>query len=107
MDFSPEKYSSLMEEGELTDIVSKPKPSFRLPFEFNESDGLGPWDILLSEDAIKDIQKLDPNKTKAVMKKLDQVSSGEWDKHGLRRRVISNDIPIFEDDLDNDGRKII
>ena len=95
-------------EGESTNAVNESNPSFRLPFEFNESDKLGSWDILLSEDVIRDIQKIDPlYKTKAVMKKLGHLSSGDWDKHRFRSSVISDDIPTFEDDLDNDGLKVL
>ncbi|CAG8547507.1 18433_t:CDS:10 [Acaulospora morrowiae] len=90
--FHPEKYSSLEEKES-----SAPQHIFRLPFEFDENDRLGPWDILLSEDAIKDMGKLEsPIKIKVVMKKLGQISSGEWVKHGLRHKVSSSDIPVYE-----------
>jgi hypothetical protein len=98
--FNPKKYSSLIEENESTDVENEYKPSYRLPFEFNESDKLGPWDILLSEEAIKDIQKLELSlNANAIMKKLANISSGAWNKYGLRRKVISHDIPIYEDEL--------
>ncbi|CAG8809422.1 20144_t:CDS:2, partial [Racocetra fulgida] len=39
--------------------IKASKRLFRLPFEFDDDDKLGQWDILLSENAIKDIQKLE------------------------------------------------
>ncbi|RIA97743.1 P-loop containing nucleoside triphosphate hydrolase protein [Glomus cerebriforme] len=71
---------------------------FRLPFEFNDDDKLGPWDILLSEDTIKDLQQLEstPEVIRAVMKKLGHISSGEWDKYKLRCTVRTDNIPVYE-----------
>ncbi|CAG8553834.1 5171_t:CDS:10 [Ambispora gerdemannii] len=102
--FSPDKYSSLMEEEELTSI----NRTFRLPFEFDEDDKLGPWDILISEDAIKDMLYLEsPLKIKAVMKKLGNISSGAWEKHGLKYTVPFLSIPVYETELhDHGGLKI-
>src|SRR6266498_400105 len=83
---------------------------YRLPFEFNEDDKLGPWDILLSEDTIKDMRQLEssPEIIRAVMKKLGQISLGEWDKHELRHTVQTHTIPVFEIELpDNNGLKIL
>jgi hypothetical protein len=108
MNFSPEKYSHLMEEEKIADVDSEFKQSFRLPFEFNDSDKLGPWDILLSEDTVKDMQKFDsPLITKEVMLILGQISSGKWDKYGLRK-IKSHDIPVYKVELpDNKNYKII
>lgn len=44
---------------------------FRLPFEFNITDKLGPWDVLLSEDAVKDMWQLESIETiELIMKTL-------------------------------------
>ncbi|CAG8480420.1 12096_t:CDS:10 [Ambispora gerdemannii] len=110
--FSPDKYSSLMEEKELTDINKTFKQSeriFCLPFEFNENDNLGPWDILISASAKKDMLHLEsPLKLKAVMKKLGNISSGAWAKHGLKLMEPSLSIPVYETELHgHDGLKIL
>ncbi|CAG8769414.1 9903_t:CDS:2, partial [Acaulospora morrowiae] len=103
INFHPEKYSSLEEKE-----FSAPPHIFRLPFEFDENDRLGPWDILLSEDAIKDMRKLEsPLTIKVVMKKLGQISSGEWVKHGLRNKVSSPNIPVYEVKLPDYGLTIL
>ncbi|PKY41812.1 hypothetical protein RhiirA4_396541, partial [Rhizophagus irregularis] len=109
INFSPEKYSHLMEEEKTADVESEFKQNFRLPFEFDDSDKLGPWDILLSEDTVKDMQRLEsPLVTKAVMKVLGRISSGEWDKHKLQNKKSPHDIPVYEVELsDNKGLKII
>jgi hypothetical protein len=83
---------------------------FHLPFEFNEDDKLGPWDILLSEDAVKDLQHLEsrPDVIKSIMQKLGQISTGEWNRHGLECKVQTHStIPIYEIVLPNNGLKII
>ncbi|CAB4422241.1 unnamed protein product [Rhizophagus irregularis] len=83
---------------------------YRLPFEFNDDDKLGPWDILLSEDTIKDLRQLESSHEmiRAVMKKLGQLSLGEWDTHELRRTVQTHTIPVYEIELpDSDGLKIL
>ncbi|CAG8476933.1 5442_t:CDS:10 [Acaulospora colombiana] len=95
--FSPEKYSV---EEESMDYTSS-ENLFRLPFEFSNDDKLGPWDVLLSEDAVKDMRQLEsPLKTKAVMKKLGHISSGAWDRHGLRCTIAnpssSNSVDVYE-----------
>ncbi|CAG8557951.1 6165_t:CDS:10, partial [Ambispora leptoticha] len=109
--FSPDKYSSLMKEEELTnnEVFKPPEHIFHLPFEFDENDKLGPWDILISEDAIKDMSYLEsPLEIKAVMKKLGHISSGAWDKHGLKCLAPSLSIPVYETELhDHDGLKIL
>ncbi|PKY21480.1 hypothetical protein RhiirB3_409485 [Rhizophagus irregularis] len=109
INFSPEKYSHLMEEEKTADVENEFKQNFRLPFEFDDSDKLGPWDILLSEDTVKDMQRLEsPLVTKAVMKVLGRISSGEWDKHKLQNKKSPHDIPVYEVELsDNKGLKII
>src|SRR6266498_1703102 len=93
-----------MEKSESIDVGSE----FHLPFEFNNTDGLGPWDILLSERAIKDIRNIllsedikdmqleTPLTIEKIMKKLKQISSGAWDKYGLKRKVSSHIIPVYE-----------
>ncbi|CAG8616353.1 9660_t:CDS:10, partial [Ambispora leptoticha] len=104
--FSPDKYSSLMEEEELTNnrVFKPPERIFHLPFEFDENDKLGAWDILISEDAIKDMLDLEsPTKIKAVMKKLGKISSGIWDKHGLKLLDPSLSIPVYATELDDHG----
>ncbi|RIA97760.1 P-loop containing nucleoside triphosphate hydrolase protein [Glomus cerebriforme] len=83
---------------------------FRLPFEFDEEDyKLGPWDILLSEDTIKDLQQLEskPEVIRAVMKKLGHISSGEWNKYKLRSTVRTSAIPVYEVLLPDNGLKIL
>lgn len=98
-----------MEEEKTADVENEFKQNFRLPFEFDDSDKLGPWDILLSEDTVKDMQRLEsPLVTKAVMKVLGRISSGEWDKHKLQNKKSPHDIPVYEVELsDNKGLKII
>jgi len=88
---------------------SSPSGCFRLPFEFNEDDKLGPWDIFLSEDTIKDLQQLkSTTEIRIIMKKLGQLSSGAWDKHGLKCTVQTSIIPIYEIIIpDNNGLKIL
>ncbi|CAG8825376.1 3840_t:CDS:2, partial [Racocetra persica] len=58
--FSPDKYSSLMNDNVSEtidyDLILSER---RLPFEFSDSDKLGPWDVLLSEDAISDMRNLE------------------------------------------------
>jgi hypothetical protein len=101
--FSPDKYF-LEEESASSDYL------YRLPFEFNDDDKLGPWDILLSEDTIKDLRHLEssPEIIREVMKKLGQLSLGEWDEHELRRTVQTHAIPVYEIELPkNDGLKIL
>lgn len=74
-----------MEESDQSDRI------FRLPFEFNNTDRLGPWDILLSEDAVKEMRQLESIETvELVMKILKQISSGAWDKYKLQRKVSFN-----------------
>jgi hypothetical protein len=83
---------------------------YHLPFEFNDDDKLGPWDILLSEDTIKDLRQLEssPKIIRVIMKKLGQLSLGEWDKHELRHTVQTHTIPVYEIELpDNAGLKIL
>src|ERR1043166_4182840 len=72
--FSPDKY--FLDEESV--------PTFRLPFEFNEDDRLGSWDVLLSDNAIDDMKSLEFYVIKAVMNKLGRISSGEWGKHELQ-----------------------
>ncbi|GBC01906.1 hypothetical protein RclHR1_04380007 [Rhizophagus clarus] len=112
MNFSPERYYfHLMEEEKISDVESEFKPCFRLPFEFNDSDKLGPWDILLSEDSVKDMQKLEsPLITKAVMKVLGRISSGEWDKNDKNERLNKkphHDMPVYEAKLPDNDLKIL
>ncbi|CAG8502109.1 4772_t:CDS:10 [Ambispora gerdemannii] len=94
-------------EEEQTNINRTFRPTeriFRLPFEFNEDDRLGPWDILISEDAIKDISRLtSPLEIEAVMKKLGKISSGAWNKHGLNFMVIYLPIPVYKAELRDHG----
>ncbi|CAB5211870.1 unnamed protein product [Rhizophagus irregularis] len=100
--FSPDKY--FLEEESSSDCL------YRLPFEFNEDDKLGPWDIMLSEDTIKDLRQLEssPDKFRTVIQKLGQISLGKWDKHELRRKVQTHAIPVYEIEIpDNDGLKIL
>ncbi|RIA95504.1 hypothetical protein C1645_480447 [Glomus cerebriforme] len=105
--FSPDKYSSLMEDEDPVDVENESKQSFRLPFEFNDTDKLGPWDILLSEDTIKDMQKLESSQmTKEVMKELVHISSGKWDKYKLRNNQPCNDIPVYEVEIPNGLEKL-
>ncbi|CAG8615975.1 14896_t:CDS:2, partial [Funneliformis mosseae] len=86
-----------MKEREPTDVKSKiPGRHFHLPFEINETNRLGPWEILLSENTIKDIREMLYNEDfndmqidlplsiETVMKKLRQISSGAWKKHDLQ-----------------------
>jgi hypothetical protein len=46
--FSPDIHSS--ESADDVGDESKPPERFRLPFEFNDTDKLGSWDVLFSED---------------------------------------------------------
>ncbi|GBC01012.1 hypothetical protein RclHR1_04030007 [Rhizophagus clarus] len=70
---------------------------FRLPFEFNNTDNLGPWDVLLSEDAVKDMRELESIETiELVMKTLKHISSGAWDKYKFRQKVPSHNVPVYE-----------
>ncbi|CAG8468533.1 12444_t:CDS:10 [Ambispora leptoticha] len=82
---------------------------FRLPFEFDENDRLGPWDILISEDAIKYISHLESlPMIENVMKNLRKISSGTWNKHRLNNMISSFSIPVYELELhDHDVLKII
>ncbi|CAJ0759747.1 3823_t:CDS:10 [Entrophospora sp. SA101] len=75
------------------------KSLFRLPFESND-DELGPWNVLLSDHAIQDIQELQmkPCAIDALMKKLFQISHGKWNKHGLQHTLQSHShviLPIY------------
>nr|CAG8452440.1 146_t:CDS:10 [Entrophospora candida] len=75
------------------------KSLFRLPFESND-DELGPWNVLLSDHAIQDIQELQmkPCAIDALMKKLFQISHGKWNKHGLQHTLQSRShviLPIY------------
>ncbi|POG66195.1 hypothetical protein GLOIN_2v1659127 [Rhizophagus irregularis DAOM 181602=DAOM 197198] len=103
--FSRDKYFlELEEEPSSSDCL------YSLPFEFNDYDNLGPWDILLSEDTIKDLRQLEssPEMIRTVIKKLGQLSLGKWDKHELRRKVQTHAIPVYEIELpDNDSLKIL
>lgn len=70
---------------------------FRLPFEFNITDKLGPWDVLLSEDAVKDMRQLESIETiEIIMQTLKHISSGAWGKYKLRQKIPSHDIPVYE-----------
>ncbi|UZO21754.1 uncharacterized protein OCT59_014139 [Rhizophagus irregularis] len=96
---------------------SAPPRCFRLPFDFNDDDKLGPWDILLSKDTIKDLQQLEssPDLIRKIIKKLGQISSGAWNKHELRRIAVRTSdkihvhsiIPIYEIVLPDNGPKIL
>ncbi|CAG8482154.1 10326_t:CDS:10 [Paraglomus occultum] len=83
--------------------------ALHLPFEFDDNDGLGPWDVMLSEGAIRDIRKLKSSTViNAVVKKLGQISSGAWDKRGLRRiSSLHTTNPVYEIVINNDGLKIL
>src|ERR1044072_3563099 len=103
--FSPDK--SFVEE-DVDDTSDPSERLFRLPFEVDDDDKLGPWDILLSEDAIKDMRQLEPRVINDVSKKLWQISSGSWEKHGLLRTVQTHAIPVYEiEHLDHNGLKIL
>ncbi|CAG8492712.1 7239_t:CDS:10 [Diversispora eburnea] len=108
----PDKYFWLMEQEMVEEDSGKASERLLcLPFEFNE-DELGPWDILLSEDAIKDMRILDIETTDAIMKKLWYISSGKWEKFDLIRKVSSShDIPVYEVEVsipdNNNGPRII
>jgi len=80
---------------------------FRLPFEFDKDDKLGPWDILLSENAVKDLKQLGVSATNKVLKILGQLSTGAWIKHQIN--IIQSDIaPTYELKLpEKDDPKII
>src|SRR6266542_1594022 len=106
--FSPDKY--VLEEESSSDVegTSRPERLFRLPFEFNDDDNLGPWDILLSEDTIRDMRQLEPPVIDAVMKILGRISSGLWDRYKLLRTVQTHAIPVYEVELtDHGGVKIL
>ncbi|CAG8450090.1 7512_t:CDS:10 [Dentiscutata heterogama] len=109
--FSPDRYSSLASENESVDLNYAPILSDRrLPFEFSDDDKLGPWDVLLSEDAINDMRSLEsPQMIKAVMKKFGYISSGKWDQYELRHRVVnSNSVEVYEMVLpDQKGLRIL
>ncbi|RHZ77053.1 hypothetical protein Glove_186g78 [Diversispora epigaea] len=109
INFSPEKYSSLIEEDEPESLDDKNiSDHFRLPFEFNNNDNLGPWEILLSENTIKDLRKLNPHTMDAVIKQFGKISSGEWNKYVLLNKIKSHNIPVFEVKvLDNSELRII
>ncbi len=98
-----------MDKRESTNVGSElPGCLFRLPFEFNDTDDLGPWDILLSERTIKDIQDILPSEeiedmqlespliVELIVKILGQISSGAWEKYGLLNKVSSHTIPVYE-----------
>jgi hypothetical protein len=97
--------------------LEEPVQPFHLPFEFNNNDRLGPWDVLISEDTIESMQQLEVNIVKAAMKKLGHISSGEWgkhelqclawDKHELRRAVQTHTIPVYEIELSDSGLRIL
>ncbi|CAG8473742.1 16950_t:CDS:10 [Dentiscutata heterogama] len=91
INFCPDKYS-LPPEEEMN--IKAPNRLFKLPFEFDDNDRLGPWDVLLSENAIKDIQKLESNMVNAVMNKLGQISSGKWNKYGFHC-INDHNIPVY------------
>lgn len=109
--FLPDKYSSLIKERESSDaqkISVSHERHYRLPFEFDKNDKLGPWDIVLSENTIKDLRKLTPQTITAVITKLGQISSGEWEKHGLQHKVSShNTVPVYKVKLPNNDRLTI
>ncbi|CAG8449773.1 2698_t:CDS:10 [Ambispora leptoticha] len=104
--FPSYKYSSFMEEER---AITPLEHCFRLPFEFSEDDRLGPWDILISENAVKFMSRLNsPLAVKAIMKKLGNISSGAWDKHRLNNKISSFAIPVYETELhDHDSIKIL
>ncbi|CAG8536872.1 991_t:CDS:10, partial [Racocetra fulgida] len=107
--FSPDKYSYLKNESADIDydIFLSER---RLPFEFSDSDKLGPWDVLLSEDAISDMRNLkSPQMIKAVMKKFGHISSGKWDQYELRNKVVDcSSVDVYEMELpDPKGLKIL
>jgi hypothetical protein len=73
----------------------------RLPFEFNNTDNLGPWDVLLSEDAVRDMRQLESIETiELVMNTLRHISSGAWNKY---KKVSSHNIPVYEVVLSGSG----
>ena len=88
-----------MEEGVGIEL---PRQNFCLPFEFNDTDRLGPWDVLLSEATIKEIREILlkedvknmkvelPLTIELIMKKLGQISSGAWSKYGLQNEMSSS-----------------
>ncbi|CAG8599954.1 4791_t:CDS:10 [Funneliformis mosseae] len=109
-----------MEKREQANVDSKiPGRHFHLPFEFNDTNRLGPWEILLSESTIKDIREMLynedfndmqiglPLKIEIVMKKLRQISSGAWKKFGLQREASSHNIPVYEVELPTNNLKIL
>ncbi|CAG8520792.1 11613_t:CDS:10, partial [Gigaspora margarita] len=112
--FCPSKYLSLLEEEyeEFADIggASKaPECLFRLPFEFDDNDNLGPWDVLLSEDTIEDIRQLKSTRViETVTKKLGQISSGEWEKYEFKPINQCHSVPIYMIEIPgNENLKIL
>ncbi|CAG8534857.1 6439_t:CDS:2, partial [Racocetra persica] len=100
--FSPDKYSSLANENVSADIDYDTFLSERkLPFEFSDGDRLGPWDVLLSEDAVRDMRSLEsPQIIKAVMKKFGHISSGKWDQYKLRNKIVDcSSVDVYEMEL--------
>jgi hypothetical protein len=102
-----------MEEEVVIELPRLPRQNFRLPFEFNDTDRLGPWDVLLSEATIKEIREILlkedvknmkvelPLTIELIMKKLEQISSGAWNKYGLQNEVSSHTnaeykVPVYE-----------
>ncbi|CAG8673474.1 14520_t:CDS:2, partial [Ambispora leptoticha] len=103
--FSPDRYV-----GE--EPTNFNRTVFRLPFEFDKDDKLGPWNILISEEAIKDMAHFEiPQnllKIKAVLKKLGNISFGAWDKLELKLIIPSLSIHVYETELhDHNGLKIL
>ena len=81
---------------------------FRLPFEFDNDDKLGPWDILLSENAVKNLKQLGVSTTNKVLKKLGQLSTGAWIQHQLVNIIRSDTTLTYEVKLsEKDDPKII
>ncbi|CAG8599278.1 1529_t:CDS:10, partial [Racocetra fulgida] len=111
VDFSPDKYSFLANENVSADIDYDTFLSERkLPFEFSDDDRLGPWDVLLSEDAVKDMRSLEsPQMIKAVMKKFGHISSGKWDQYELRNKIVDcSSVDVYEMELpDQKGLRIL
>ncbi|CAG8603421.1 5444_t:CDS:10 [Funneliformis mosseae] len=92
---------------------------FQLPFEFNDKDRLGPWEILLSESTINDLREILYNEDfkdmqlelpltiEMVMKKLRQLSSGAWKKYGLQHEASSYDVPVYKVEFPDNNLKIL
>ncbi|CAG8439004.1 8533_t:CDS:10 [Acaulospora morrowiae] len=95
--FAPHKYSSFVAECE----PSAPQHNFCLPFEL--VDKFGPWYILLSEDSVRVMRMLKKSYLEAIGKRLIQISSGKWKKHGLLCNVSSSNIPVYEVELSDYG----